>query len=211
MSFTYRTTPLPPVWPGTPTARRQASPFKANWGDTLVLLHREVKAIGVDPALAIGVKQHNIRNDGGVKADARIQDPSVIFSITRGADRLSFPCDRFNFWQDNVRAIALALEALRKVDRYGVQSGKQYQGFKSLPGAGGLAEMGAAEAADILCELSDGAESAGDILESSDKAKAAYRRAAAVTHPDRTGGDDSLFKKVQAARGALTSHHGVSF
>jgi len=32
-----------------------------------------------------------------------------------------------------VRAIALALEALRKVDRYGVRSGSQYAGFKALP------------------------------------------------------------------------------
>lgn len=40
---------------------------------------------------------------------------------------LSYPCDTFTTLQDNLRVIALALEALRMVDRYGVtRRGEQY-------------------------------------------------------------------------------------
>lgn len=46
---------------------------------------------------------------------------------------LRLPCDTFSYWKDNVRAVALALEALRKIDRYGVRTGSQYAGFKALP------------------------------------------------------------------------------
>ena len=52
-------------------------------------------------------------------------------------------------WQANVRAIALALEALRAVDRYGVSKrGEQYTGWKAIeaPRAGHFADAAAAEA-----------------------------------------------------------------
>jgi hypothetical protein len=42
-------------------------------------------------------------------------------------------------WQHNVRAIALGLEALRKVDRYGItRRGEQYAGWKALPAGIGI-------------------------------------------------------------------------
>jgi len=209
MPFTYRTTPLPPVWPGTPTARQRNSPFKANWGDTLDLLEREIKQVsGRDVALAIGVTDRDIRNDGGVRSDARIRNSSVILSFKKDADRLSFPCDKFNFWQDNVRAIVLALEALRKVDRYGVQSGKQYQGFKALPGAGGTTErMSVDAAAQIIRTHSDKATE--DILAGPISAQTAVRIARSRTHPDRQP-DRTMWDDVNQAAGVLSAHHGTT-
>lgn len=59
----------------------------------------------------------------------------MIVSFT-GSDghQYSYPCDTFQQYADNLRAIALALEALRKIDRYGVtRRGEQYQGFRALP------------------------------------------------------------------------------
>ena len=41
-------------------------------------------------------------------------------------------------WQANVRAVALTLESLRAVDRYGVsQHGEQYRGWQALPAGDG--------------------------------------------------------------------------
>jgi hypothetical protein len=83
----------------------------------------------------------------------------------------------------NVRAIALALEALRKVDRYGVtKRGEQYAGWKALPSPNdAILERGR----QIIREHD------GDV-----------RRALAATHPDREGGDEEAFKAVSAAREA---------
>lgn len=46
--------------------------------------------------------------------------------------RLVYATDCCEFWQHNVRSIALGLQALRAVDRYGIsRRGEQYAGFKA--------------------------------------------------------------------------------
>ncbi len=48
------------------------------------------------------------------------------------AKRLVYATDACEFWQHNVRSIALGLEALRAVDRYGIsRRGEQYAGFRA--------------------------------------------------------------------------------
>jgi len=210
MALAYRVAPLPDPWPAKPTARRGKSPFKSNHGDSMSLLEREIRALqGRDVVMHIGVRADQIRNDGGVYASARVQNPSVIIAFTAGADRLSFPCDRFNWWEDNVRAIALALEALRKVDRYGVQSGRQYQGFKALPGSGTTvsAPLTIERAVENLRELS------GVYLlwpVDIDAARNAVRIARSKTHPDR-GGKPEDFQRVQDSAALLGERLGVGF
>ena len=45
---------------------------------------------------------------------------------------LKYATDVFDHWHANLRAIALGLEALRKVERYGItQRGEQYTGFRT--------------------------------------------------------------------------------
>lgn len=49
------------------------------------------------------------------------------------APQMRFRCATFHTWQDNVRAIALGMEALRKVERYGItELDQQYAGFMQL-------------------------------------------------------------------------------
>jgi hypothetical protein len=48
-------------------------------------------------------------------------------------DQLQFAIDKFPSWQDNVRAIALGLHDLRRIERYGiVESDEHLTGFKQL-------------------------------------------------------------------------------
>lgn len=213
MPFTYRHVALPPVWPGTatPEGRRKRGPFRANWGDTLDRLAFEVgKLNGRDVTLAVGVQSgaRDIRADGGVRADARIRNPAVILDFTAGKERLSFPCDTYDYWQDNVRAIALALEALRAVDRYGVQQGRQYQGFKALPGAGqSTTTMDVITAATTVADIS--AIPAGDVRRTADAARRAVRIARAKAHPDMNNGTREQWDDVNQAAAALAAHHGI--
>lgn len=163
---------------------------------------RQLKAREV--VLHMDVRLDQLRADGMVRADAR-PGPAVILALRSGADRLSFPCDRFNWWQTNVRAIALALEALRKVDRYGVQAGRQYEGFKALPpgggGSGRPVRMSIEEAAKILEEHTE--LPASVIVSDQQTTKVAARLARSSTHPDRNGGDSAAFQRVEAAIAVL--------
>lgn len=210
MALQYSHRPLHGEWPGKRTLHPGRSPFGANWGGTLDLLDREIfKLGGRDVVLALNVGERDIRQDGGVRADARIRDPGVIIEFTVGPNRLSFPCDRFNHWQDNVRAIALALEALRKVDRYGVRSGSQYEGYKKLPGAGAsTGSMHVTKAAGIVADHSRDETELDEVLGDRSVARDAIRRAMANTHPDRPHGDAAAFQRVQDAKRVLEAHHG---
>lgn len=111
---------------------------------------------------------------------------------------LRYPCDTFDDWQDNVRAIALALEALRTVDRYGVtKRAEQYKGWAALPSPNGD-HWGEKEALDFLVQLM-GSDAR---IATPDRLADTIRRAEFKTHPDRGGNPDD-FKKVQQARKLL--------
>jgi len=74
-------------------------------------------------------------------ARARVGHPGVAISFTSRFGPLRYATDAYerwyshglDGWQANVRAIALALEALRAVDRYGVtRRGEQYTGWRAI-------------------------------------------------------------------------------
>jgi hypothetical protein len=134
--ITYR--PLG-VWPsGKRTQNRERSRFRAGWSDTLNLLERELAHLGVryDAMIVIeaGYTEGEIRLDGLPRRDARPRDPAVVLNFDSKYGPLRYGCDTYTMHDDNLRAIALALEALRAVDRYGVtKRGEQYAGWKALP------------------------------------------------------------------------------
>lgn len=203
-------------WPGERTKYPKHSPFNATWSKTLDLLDRELFQLQArQVVLMIDVEERDLRIDGELRANARPKSSAVILAFDSKHGPLKYPCDRFIKWQDNVRAIALGLEALRKVERYGiVRVGEQYTGWKALPPAtavGGLpAPMTTTEAATVLADLAwDGDGDAGDILDVGDVpvpeyVEGAYREAAKRHHPDN-GGDPDLFALATRARDALVT------
>jgi hypothetical protein len=117
---------------------------------------------------------------------------------------LTYPCNKFDRWQDNLRAIALGLEALRKVERYGIaERGQQYAGYAAL-GAGialGEANMTVEEAAKFVTK------SAGAVwYEGMDfdikNTLGLFTLAAKRLHPD-AGGDTATFQKLIKAKEIL--------
>ncbi len=142
MQITFR--PLP-VWPHTPTASRQYARFDTHFSRTLELLEREVRQLGGrDVLMGVGLSERDIRLDGQPRANARaFGHPGVEISFdTRELGRQTFATDQYVDWQDNVRAIALSLEALRAVERWGVSKGRQYAGFAQLTAGPGKEERG---------------------------------------------------------------------
>lgn len=203
-------------WPGLPTKERKNSPFRTGYRETLKLLDFELEKLNARSPVLIQSyhRERDIRIDGLLRPDAQKPDsPGVIITgdvwipdgtfNEQGAPLgkyrpISFPCDKFFDWKDNLRAIALSLEALRKVDRYGVtKSGEQYRGWTALPPAPSTdSKMTEDEAAIFIAGHSGVATVV--VLKSRDGLESAYRAAARKLHPD-AGGKDSDFVRLGQA------------
>lgn len=146
--------------------------------------------------IEIDVPRTDFRIDGELRSRAVFNSPAVQISFTGKTGPLKYPCDRFDHWHDNVRAIALALAALRAVDRYGVSGkGEQYRGWQALPRPADAEFRNADEAKSFLFQFS----AFGTPLTTTTTIEAALRQAELKTHPDRGGNVDD-FKRVQQAR-----------
>lgn len=197
--------------PLTPEARvrlkgvaRTGSPFQSSWNGTLVLLDRELTALGVSGefVLQIDCTEDDLKLNGELRSNARPASPSVAIAVDRKKGPLLFVCGRFQHWQDNVRAIALGLEALRKIERYGiVQADEQYTGWQALPPGTAMpaAKMTVDEAERFLSNAS--VLPIGEIRTAQGLTRA-FRDAARTMHPD-AGGDPAEFRKLTEARDLL--------
>jgi hypothetical protein len=167
---------------------RAMSPFKAGWTSTVRALAKELRAHGARQAvLEIGFREQDLRLDGLPRADRHARTPGVVLSFKAtavpGAPQLRYEVGTYSDWRDNIRAIALGLEALRAVDRYGVtKRGEQYAGWKALPAGGPSVDRGRA------------------LIREHGGVAAALK----ATHPDHDG-DEAAFRDVQAAREAAVA------
>lgn len=161
---------------------RPMSAFKAPWGSTVELLAREIHHLNPRQAIMeLHLVEGQFRQDGLPRATARALSPAVVLTLIATAyGDLRYPCDTYNAWRNNVRALALALEALRKVDRYGVtKRGEQYAGWRQLTAGGPSHERGQR------------------LVQTHGSIAAALR----ATHPDTSGYDSAgEFADVQAYR-----------
>lgn len=215
MSMRWQIEPMP-SWPYRDSrGERKSSPFRAKFNDTLRLLEDELDHLDVTGAVAVRVvaDEADVRLDGMLRARANVRHPGVALSFhSRTAGDLTYPCDQFVArwygeadWQANVRAIALGLEALRKLDRYGIAGhGEQYAGWRAIEAGPTVGFASPEEAVEWLRKV------AGWAAETSVAVGPLLRRAAAVAHPDRNGGDRALWDRYDAARQLLEGDdHGV--
>lgn len=118
------------AWPGAFTKRRTPSRFTADLKSTMKILTKEQNALEAkNVRIQIAVPASQFRLDGMPYATAKPEHPGLILTMDTKHGPLSYPCDTFTTWQENLRAIALSLEALRRADEYGVtKHGEQYRG-----------------------------------------------------------------------------------
>lgn len=200
-------------WTGPRTPhefRRGGAQFRAAWNSTLELLGRETDQLGAHfVVLQVDVRAGEIRRDGMLRADARVDFPGVRVSFDSHHGPLTYATDTYTSWRANVRAIALALQALRAVDRYGVSKrGEQYRGWAAIE-AGPGEQMSADQAARLLAAAGGGTP--GEILHDPIARRRAHRAAVRKHHPDAlaaAAADEQaaaaeLFRRVQAAKELL--------
>lgn len=180
------------AWPGERTKFQRSSPFFSAWEKTTRLLERELRHLRAKSiVIQMNIREEDIRlTDGWIKATARPSSPGVILSFESSKGPLRFACDRFVHWGDNVRAIALGLEALRMVDRYAISTGgEQYRGYRAIPSTTKVATVD--HACAVVSELTDIPPASVFSLDS-DGLNRAYRQAARRAHPDQGGSHDQF-------------------
>ncbi len=202
-------------WPQAETKTRGPAAFSASWSSTLDLLDVELRALKAeDVVIETGHAARDIRNDGWPRSDARVPaHPGVILSFGSKHGPLRYLTDAFDGgrwsrsrggrmlgFEANLRAIALGLEALRAVDRYGVsRRGEQYRGWGELPSGVPMGPAMTVEEAAALLMPDDpdwlievgGREEIGS----------QFRFHSKAVHPDAEGGGDpDAFRRLVQAR-----------
>jgi hypothetical protein len=200
VSLEYQFKPIE-QWPGKEThpSLRKRARFNSSYSQTLKDLERELKHLSARQIiLQADVRPEDVRLDGMLRANASPRSPKIILSFQSKHGPLSYPCDRFMHWEDNLRAIALSLEALRSVDRYGVtRSAEQYKGWAKLSAPD--AAMSWEAACRCLAKYREGM-SWGHVQHLSDEEFVLLcRKARATSHPDRNNGNSAEFLEVQKA------------
>jgi hypothetical protein len=130
----------PVGWKRTPRHERRRAPFGTkNTADNRLTifqatgrLEAEVQRLGGDDAtLSTNV---SLRMDGRPRSDEQPADVGAAVYFRYKGKATVFACDRFTTVADNIAAIAGHIEALRRVERYGVGSLEQaLAGYKALP------------------------------------------------------------------------------
>lgn len=209
LGVTLRPYDNPPPSGGTP------SPFDATLSSTLSTLGLELDKLAARQiVLQVGYREQDLRVDGLPRANSKMLHDAVALSFVSRWGPLRYETNEFvrrgyyvrhdgGAWESNLRAIALGMEALRKVDRYGVSKrGEQYTGYRQLAPSNDPADSlttaaGAVEAIHTIV---------GDLYDVSDIEGAfraeAIREALKRTHPDR-GGDSGQFRRTMRAKELL--------
>lgn len=203
------TRPLRPGdWHGKFTTARQFSQFDSTWAQTESDLLAEVRRLGgMEVVLQLDLigGEQAFRVNGTLRAQAKTASPAVIVSFKGRNGPMRMQCDHFTRgprgkledWQCNVRAIAGALDALRKVERYGIGRGtEQYVGFGALPAARAMPAAMTIDEAGRLLGVSV------DSVPPADTVSALWRHHVKECHPD-SGGDPDKFRRLTEARDVL--------
>lgn len=166
--------------------RREASAFKVTLGVARDELFAEIGRLG---AYQVVVSSNvPLRQDGKPYASTpKLDDPGVAAYFNHKGRAMCFACDRWSKVEDNMRAIAKTIDALRGIARWGTGDMLEaaFTGFVALP---------APDAKRDWWEVLGVQRNA-----SADEARAAFRRLASEHHPDRPSGDAKRMAEVNEA------------
>lgn len=127
--------------------------------------------------------------------DGNPGDPGAALYFTLNGVARVLACDTWLRLADNIAAIAAHIDAMRKIDRYGVGTLDQlFEGFRALPAKGGSWRS-------MLGFEHDARPSIADV-------NRAFRERAETMHPDKPGGSHEAMAAINAARDAAREELG---
>ncbi len=183
----------PQGWPRKKSYQRSRAKFSTSGrvlsvmdGIQRVLL--ELERLGVKRDDLVISTDIPTRLDGLPRSDRTVADPGVAVYWRKGKATHCMAIDRYDRVADNLAAIAATLEAMRAIERHGGAEilDRAFTGFVALP-----APATAPDAWYTILGVAPHATHA--------EIDAAYRRLAAIHHPDR-GGNGAWMARVNAAR-----------
>lgn len=129
----------PQGWRRTDPSDRRYLPGKGrvSFSDSRSRLLHELELLGVDQLSIVLSTNMPLRADGLPMAGRSelVPDPGVAVYFKLDDRPLSFACDAYAYVRDNMRAIALTIEALRGLQRWGASDmmDRAFRGFLALP------------------------------------------------------------------------------
>lgn len=152
-------------------------------------LEDQLERLGaVNPTLSTNV---SLRLDGRPRSDEEPRDPGAAIYFRFKGRATVLACDRYTRVADNIAAMAAHIDALRRIERYGVGTIEQaLAGYKALP-------------ADTAADWRNVFGFKPDERVTVDQLQERYRERARTVHPDRGGTDDGMAHTNRARDYAL--------
>lgn len=197
----------PEGWKRTAVMARRRAPYKVTPERALTEMIHSLELLGANKRTIIVSTNIPVRNDGLPYASYRIpEDPGVaVYWATKSMGERVIACDRWDVVHANIRAIGLAIEGLRAMDRAGATQilERAFSAFAALPAA--------TQAAPVVrpwWEIFEFPEALIGAL-SLAVVEARYRELAAKHHPDKLGGSQEAFVELNYARDQARAHYGA--
>lgn len=139
---------------------------------------------GENPVMSSNLR---LRLNGAPDLREEPSDPGVAVYFRFKNRATVMACDKYQRVADNIAAIAAHIDALRRIERYGIGTLEQaLAGYRSLP-------------ADTAANWRSVFGFSEHEIVTSDKLQQRYRERAHIAHPDR-GGTDEMMAHVNRAR-----------
>lgn len=186
MTHTY---PLqwPIGWPKTQPGYHKQGSFKVTYDEAVRQLADELERFSADSAY-ISTDQE-LRINGMPRRDSRPVTNGAALYFVRNGKQLCIPCDVFFTVRENIRAIGLTIESIRRMERYGTSQMVEaaLSGFAALPATASESNV---KAWHEVLGVSPDAPAA--------VITAAYRALSKTAHPDG-GGSEAKWQQLRTA------------
>lgn len=187
----------PAGWKRTDRYKRKRAPFRSRGAALSMMgaiqrLSGELSRIGAGGEILstnVATRLDGLPRSGQAEPD----DPGAAVYFTLKGKPRCLACDAWDRAADNVAAIAQHIDALRRIDRYGVGTMEQaFAGYQALPSAAG--------SWFVVLEFKEPPK-VWDMIE------ARYKSLARVHHPD-VGGNVDTMAKINAAYDTARAEFG---
>lgn len=186
----------PLTWPaGRPrTKRTERSRFGVKFSTARNQIVNSIRLLG-GKAMILSTNIPTKRDGLPYAIQTQPDDTGVAVYFTYKGKQMCFACDRWNKVEDNLRAVALTIEGLRGIARWGTGDMMEaaFTGFTALPNPDRTISW-----MEVL------GFAAGSVV-TLDDAESAYKRLRSAHHPDK-GGSADQFNAVQQAYEQARKH-----